>query len=139
MAPPEMSRHAIAAPEVNSRPHSGWLDFALKGRKQKHTVFALPSSETIAIGDGFLKTKRTLLKNALASAPVQVVKAVPPGPFQLIIKAQLEDKHSCKQNADKKVKHGRGMRLAGDGYAERPQRNRALEHKADAYMAQFKL
>jgi hypothetical protein len=98
MAPPEMSRHAIAAP-----------------------------------------VKITLLKNALASAPVQVVKAVPPGPFQLIIKAQLEDKHSCKQNADKKVKHGRGMRLAGDGYAERPQRNRALEHKADAYMAQFKL
>jgi hypothetical protein len=31
--------------KVNNHPHSGWLDFALKGRNQKHAVFKLPSSE----------------------------------------------------------------------------------------------
>jgi hypothetical protein len=31
--------------EVNNHPHSGWLDFALKGRSQHHAVFELPSSE----------------------------------------------------------------------------------------------
>jgi hypothetical protein len=83
--------------------------------------------------------KTTLLKNALGSTPVQVVKTAPPAFFQLIIKAQLEDKKACKQNADDKVEDRRSMRLAGEGDAERPNRNHALEHKADSYMAQVKL
>jgi hypothetical protein len=83
--------------------------------------------------------KITFLINALASASVLVVKAAPPlDLFQLIIKAQLEDKQACKQNADNKVKQGCCLRLAGYGDTERPQRNHALEHKADAYMSQVK-
>jgi hypothetical protein len=39
--------------QASNHPHSGWLDFALKGRNQKHAVFKLPSSEIIAHGDGF--------------------------------------------------------------------------------------
>jgi hypothetical protein len=42
----------MASKEVNNHPHSGWLDFALKGHNQKHAVFQLPSSGTIAYGDG---------------------------------------------------------------------------------------
>jgi hypothetical protein len=41
---------------VNDHPRCGWFDFVLKGRKQKHAVFELPFSGTIASGDGFLKT-----------------------------------------------------------------------------------
>jgi hypothetical protein len=32
---------------------SGWFDFALKGRNQKHEVFQLPSSEALAINRAF--------------------------------------------------------------------------------------
>jgi len=98
MAPPAMSRQAIAAPD-----------------------------------------KTALLKRAPGSAPVRVIKTAHPVLFQLLIKAQLEYKKACKQNADDKVQNRSSMRLAGDSDAERPQRNHALEHKADAYMAQVKL
>jgi hypothetical protein len=50
---PPGNASAKASNEVNSHPQRGWLDFALKGQKQKHAVFELPSSETIAMGDGF--------------------------------------------------------------------------------------
>jgi hypothetical protein len=38
--------------KISNHPHSGWLDFALKERNQKHAVFTLSSSGTIAYGDG---------------------------------------------------------------------------------------
>jgi len=77
--------------------------------------------------------------NRGSSVPVRAVKAATPYLFQLIIKAQLEHKKACKNNADNKVHTCHNMRLAGDGDAERPESNQALEGKADSYMVQIKL
>jgi hypothetical protein len=53
---------------VNSHPHSGWLDFALKGRKQKiRSVEVAFFMKTITIGDGFHEDNKQH-----AETPIQI-------------------------------------------------------------------
>jgi len=83
--------------------------------------------------------KNTFLIHAPTSAPERIAIATTLHLFQFIVKAQLKDKKTCKQNADNQIKDCRGMRFAGDGDKKRPRHNQTFEHKTDAYMVQVKL
>jgi hypothetical protein len=72
------SSHIAQPIKVNNYPHSGWLDFALKGLNQKHAVFLVPSSGIIARGDGFLKTINVTVKKTAVVffIPIKLIPSV---------------------------------------------------------------